>query len=207
MAITFPRTWPASPGPKIMGQFPRSVSGKNESPSTLVAERFRSAGRKLQLSLSYPAMTRAQGDPFAAILASLDGTFRAFRFGPHGDGANVKGQLGGTPRVNGANQLGNALLMKGGGGVVSGYLLAGDWIGLITGANYWLHLVMQDMSTDGSGNGTIDIFPDLLEAPEDNDVIVTSSPKGTFHLLQPIEMVVGPAYNYEPFSLEIEQEL
>ena len=206
MAITYPRTPPATPAPLAVEWGPLSVVGVNSSPLTLGAEKFRFAGRRLDVAVAYPSMTRATGDPWAAFLASLDGPFGTFLFGPQGDGATPKGAATGTPLVNGANQVGSSLVTDGWSFTITGILKAGDWIQLGTGALSRLHIILQDANSDGAGNATFDIWPQLRESPADNSAIVVASPKGVFRLKSRPQWAIGLAYRYEPLSFEAEED-
>jgi hypothetical protein len=88
----------------------------------------------------------------------------------------------GTPLVKGASQTGGALLFDGAGTGVTNYLRAGDWLQLGTGATVQLHKVLADASSNGSGEVTVDIWPDLRTSPADNAPITVLAAKGLFAL-------------------------
>jgi len=88
----------------------------------------------------------------------------------------------GTPVVNGASQTGDQLIIDGATVSQTGYLKAGDYIQLGAGINSRLHKVLQDADTDGSGNTTLTIFPDIRTSPSDDETVVVTSAKGVFRL-------------------------
>jgi hypothetical protein len=84
--------------------------------------------------------------------------------------------------VNGASQTGSSLVIDGATTTQTDWLKAGDWIQLGTGSSSKLHKVVQDVDTDGSGNATLEIWPDLRSSPADNAAINLSTCKGVFRL-------------------------
>ena len=91
-----------------------------------------------------------------------------------------RGLASGNPLVNGANQIGNTLITDGWTASISGILLAGDYIQI----NNRLYKVLQDVTSDGSGNATLEIWPRLAASPADNEYIVTYDCKGVFRLAE-----------------------
>ena len=59
---------------------------------------------------------------------------------------------------------------------------AGDYIQLGSGASAKFHKVLEDTDTDGSGNATLTIFPDLRSSPADDATVVVTNAKGVFRL-------------------------
>lgn len=96
---------------------------------------------------------------------------------------NQRGELTGTPTVNGAGQLGTSL-------VVSGFLpnttplKAADYIEV----NGELKRVTQDVNADVNGDATIVFNPPLRKAPANATPIEMVEPRGTFYLAS------NPAY-------------
>lgn len=207
MPTTFPLLLPTDPAPMLMELGPLSVAGVNTAPSTLKEEKFRGAGRRLDFALSYSAMKRAPGDELSAILTACDGPWGTLLFGPSGPGATPKGAATGTPLVNGASQVGQSLVTDGWTFNITGILKRGDWIQLGTGALSRLHYLLNSPNSDGSGNATLDLYPQLIESPADNSAIVVASPKGIFHLKERVHWAIGPGYIYQPISFEIVQEV
>lgn len=61
-----------------------------------------------------------------------------------------------------------------------GLLLAGDYLQV----GYRLHMALDDINADSSGNAEIPIFPSLREVPTANAAIILANPKGLFGLSQ-----------------------
>jgi hypothetical protein len=129
-------------------------------------------------------MTRAEGEEWVSFLVKLKGQQGTFLLGdpsgatPRGSAASTPG----TPLVNGASQTGGSLTIDGAPANASGYLKAGDYIQLGTSSSATLHKVLNDVTTNGSGEAAIDIYPSIRTAPADNAAVTVSSAKGIFRL-------------------------
>jgi hypothetical protein len=88
----------------------------------------------------------------------------------------------GTPVINGASQTGSELITDGWTADTTGILKAGDYIQLGTGSTARLYKVLDDVDSDGSGNATFDIWPNLRSSPDDNATITVSNCKSVFRL-------------------------
>jgi hypothetical protein len=122
-------------------------------------------------------MQREYAEQWICFLIKLKGPHGTFLAGD--TSAKVpRGVATGTPLVKGASQTGETLITDGWTAGTTGILLAGDYIQL---GNY-LHKVLVDATSDGSGNATRDIWPPLRSSPGDNASIVTSNTVGVFRL-------------------------
>ncbi len=83
------------------------------------------------------------------------------------------GAVGGTPLVNGGNQSGNQLIIDGCSNNITGWLKAGDYFEV----NGEYKCMTANADTDGSGNTTLNFFPQLRSSPPDNGAITTTNPK------------------------------
>jgi hypothetical protein len=86
------------------------------------------------------------------------------------------------PFVRGAGQTGSSLIVDAVSPSETGYLLAGDYIQLGSGATATLHKVLQDVDTNESGQATIDIWPNIRTAPADNAIVTLTNTVGRFRL-------------------------
>lgn len=64
------------------------------------------------------------------------------------------------------------------------WLKAGDYIQLGTGGDARLFMVTDDVDSNGSGEATINIWPDINVAYADNTSVVVSNTVGAFRLTQ-----------------------
>lgn len=112
-----------------------------------------------------------------------------FKIGRVGNWGQIKdhaysraGAGGGTLLVNGASQDGLSLVMDGASASVTGYLKAGDRIGL---ANGRLVEIAEDCDSDASGNVTASLVNPILDAPDDNSAVEIDAPEIVCRLADP----------------------
>lgn len=139
-----------------------------------------------QGTLSFPPMTRSDGDTWAAFILSLRGPLNAFLFG-NPKAAQPKGSPAGAPVVNGAGQgvFGTGINLyqvntRGWTPSRSNLLQVGDYISIYPR----LYRVTAPVASDASGHATISIWPNLRDAPADGTAITTSNCAGLFRLAQ-----------------------
>lgn len=173
--ITYPLTPPASPKPSEVIWSEINAVAISESPFSLKQQILDWGGSRWSIEVLIDPLLREEAQPWIAFLSALRGPLGSFTFGdehfkaPRGTGA-------GTPLVKGAGQVGFTLLTDGwaNGQTV---LKAGDFLQIGTA----LYRALQDVTSDGSGNATIEVFP-RLKAHADNSPLVLSSPVGLFRL-------------------------
>ncbi len=108
-----------------------------------------------------------------AFLYSLRG--RAGRFTLHNFARpGPRGTAAGTPLVSGSAQTGATLITD--GWAVGATLLAGDFVGIGSGAAAELRVVIADATANGSGVMSITFDEPLRASPADNAAIVTRAP-------------------------------
>lgn len=151
-----------------------------ESPFTFQSQKQVHPGKKLLATITLPPMKREQAQVWDGFFTSLNGPEGTFYLGdPKAE--TPLGNAGGTPKVNGANQAGGSLVTDGWDASITGILKSGDYIQV----GNRLYKIKQDANSDGSGNATLDIFPDIRSpAPADNDTIITQACVGIFQLLE-----------------------
>lgn len=180
MAITFPLTAPTAVFRNCKISAMSSV-GVARSPFTFQSQAQVNDGQMWSLSASWATMTRREAQPIIAFLTALNGREGTFLAGdPYHK--NPLGKVLGTPVVDGASQSGKVLAVKGFDVSTSGLLLAGDYIGLGSGASTFLHMVLEDVASDGAGKADISIWPGLRSAPVDEAAINTVGCKAVFRL-------------------------
>lgn len=159
----------------------RNVVGLSASPFTGQQQVYKHQGQWWEAEVTLPPMKRADAEQVVAFLISLNGRLGTFLLG---DPANTspRGIGTGTPLINGDDQTGNELVTDGWTTSQTGILKAGDWIQLGAAGATRLYKVLQDVNSDGSGNATLTIWPDLRSNTVDDDPITVSSPKGIWRL-------------------------
>lgn len=86
-----------------------------------------------------------------------------------GSGLDPNGVGGGTPLVNGASQAGGSIITDGWSSSTTNVVRAGDVL-KFAGDNA-VYRVRSDHNSDGGGNATINIVPNLRLSPSNNAVI------------------------------------
>jgi hypothetical protein len=184
MAISYPLATPTNKTIQQVSFFARNTVAMSMSPFTYAQQVYKWKGQRWEADITLPPMLRANAEEWISFLVSLKGSYGTFLLGdpsavtPRGT-ASVSA---GTPVINGASQTGDQLIIDGATTSQTGYLKAGDYIQLGSGVASRLHKVLQDVNTDGSGNATLTIFPDIRTSPSDNSTVVVTSAKGVFRL-------------------------
>jgi hypothetical protein len=181
MPISYPLSLPTTAGIMRVRLVANDVVGVSQSPFTAVQQVYRYTGQFWEADITLPPMKRADAEYWISFLLKLNGPFGTFLMGDP-NGATPRGAATGTPLVNGAGQTGNELITDGWTNSITGILKAGDYIQLGSGATSRLYKVLDDVNSDGSGNATLTLWPDLRSAPADNAAITVSNTKTTFRL-------------------------
>ena len=184
MAISFPRELPNISEIQNTGTHSRNVIAASTSPFSLIRQVQEHQGQRWEIDFQLVVKDRANMAKWAAWLVSMEGINKTFLSGdpasqiPRGSAQDAPG----TPLVDGASQTGDSLSIKGAPNSAPAYLLEGDFIQLGTGSTSRMYMVLEDVSTDGSGDATITIWPNLRSSPADNAAVTVSNAKSVFSL-------------------------
>jgi hypothetical protein len=184
MTISYPLSLPAVKGIATIRVVARNVTAISRSPFALSAQVYRWSGQAWEADITLPAMQRADAESWLSFLLKLKGRYGTFLLGDP-NGATPRGSAAttpGTPLVAGGAQVGGSLDIDGLPLSATNYLLAGDYIQLGTGLSTRLYKVLNNVSSNGSGQATLDLWPDLRSSPGDNATVVVSNAKGLFRL-------------------------
>lgn len=184
MAISYPLSTPTNKTIAEIRLIARNVVGVSTSPFSFKQQTYQFSGQRWEADIQLPAMQRDNAEEWVAFLMSLYGQKGTFLLGDP-LGATAQGSAStaaGTPVVNGASQTGGTLAIDGLPASATNYLKAGDYIQLGTGATSQLYKVLTDASSNGSGEATLDIWPNLRSSPADDATVVVSNAKGVFRL-------------------------
>lgn len=171
------------------------VVGLSQSPFTGAQQVYKYSGQYWEADITLRTMDREEAEQWIAFMLRLKGAYGTFLLGDP-NGATPRGVATGTPVVNGGSQTGEELITDGWTTSTTGILKAGDYIQLGSGATAKLHKVLQDVNSDGSGNATLNIWPDLRTPPSDNATITASGAKGVFRLTTPMAWDIREAQLY-----------
>jgi len=184
MAETYPLTFPTQTGVAAVEFTATDVVSVSQSPFTFSQQVVRHAGARWSATISIPPVKRSDSEYWNSFLLRLRGQFGTFLLGDP-NGATPRGSAAsaaGTPVVNGASQTGNELAIDGLPASAVGYLRAGDYIQLGSAASARLYKVLEDVDSNGSGEATLNLWPDLRSSPADGATVVVSNAKGVFRL-------------------------
>jgi len=180
MAISFPISIPSSPAIKSVKFKMVNASAFNSSPFTGQQQVTVFPGQWWEIEVTLPTMTRADAEEWISFLAKLNGHEGTFNIGDP-DGATPRGTGGGTPLVNGASQTGQDLITDG-WNLSEAVLKTGDYVQIGTK----LYKSLTDVTSDGSGNATLTLYPSVKTAPSDGASIIVTNTTGTFRLKTPV---------------------
>tara|TARA_R110000803_G_scaffold140387_1_gene206917 strand:- start:8 stop:631 length:624 start_codon:yes stop_codon:yes gene_type:complete len=181
MAITYPRPLPTVTGLQTVTLRAVNQTALTFSPFSFKQQIHNHSGQRWEAEIQLPAMKREKAEVWVAWLLSLRGMSGSFLlYDPSNTVA--QGALGGTPLIKGASQTGGSLSIDGCSNSITNWLKAGDYIQLGSGSNATLHKNLVDVSTNGSGQATLDLWPSIRTARPDNEAITTTSCVGRFRL-------------------------
>ena len=142
------------------------------SPISNTIQTIARTGGRWYLTINYVPMTREDASEVLAFLTGLRGRVNSlFGFDPLG--TQPRGNMSGsTLVVNGASQTGTSLICDGASNSTL-ILKAGDYFQI--GSE--LKMITSDVTSDGSGNATLNFSPSLRSSPSDDASIITSNPK------------------------------
>ena len=146
MAISYPRALPTHTGIRNITLRAVNVTAVSQSVFTLRQQIYKHTGERWEAEIKLPAMARASAEQWVAWLLSMRGREGTFLLGDP-VGKTPRGSAGGTPVVNGAGQTGDSISIDGCTASQTGWLKAGDYIQLGSGASASLHKVLQDVSS------------------------------------------------------------
>lgn len=181
MAITYPLTIPTNVNPVSSRIEARSVVSESTSPFSGASKIYSWSGQWWELEFTLPPMLRQDAEEWLSFLLKLNGKEGTFLAGDF-DAVAPRGVATGTPLIKGASQTGNSILTDGWTPGTTGILKQGDYIQLGSASTSRLYKVLDDVDSDGSGNATLTVWPNLRSSPADNDAITTTNCKTQFRL-------------------------
>jgi len=197
MTISYPLALPSATGFKSLVVTQDANVALTESPWAYNQQTQQNQGQRWMFDVQLPIMTRANAMIWQAFFLSLNGRQGTFTMG---DPANTAPQgIGtGTALVNGASQAGQSLITDGWTAGQTGILKAGDWLQLGTGLTSRLYRQLVDVNSDGSGNATLTLWPNVAlgNSPADNAPITVQNTVGLFRLMDVVPFSVDNATMY-----------
>lgn len=169
MAISFPLSLPTVKCAMTVEMRAINAVAIDQSPFSFDQSVHHWGGEMWQADITLPPMDRADAEQWNAFLTSLRGQYGTFLMGdPRGKVARGTAT---AATITGAIEASSVTV------VMTGTLLAGDYIQLGTGLDATLHKVLVDQS----GNGTLEIWPALRKARTSVSATIADA-KGLFRL-------------------------
>ena len=196
MSGTFPST-PTTSSVSISSQ-------QNTIVSTTVSGRRQARqidGQRFKLTLSFPIMTRSEFAPILAFIMKQRSQLESFQYTP-ATMASSNGVASGVIRVNGAISAGvTSVAIDGMANSTSGVFKAGDYF-RFTGQNK-VYMCVADVSSNGSGQGTLTFEPPLRTGVADNAILIYSSVDFTVGLTNDVQEFRVGTENYFQYEVDL----
>ena len=214
MSIVYPLTPPTAFAAAKMAtvSLARRV-GISRSPFTGEQKVYEWPNEYWTASVSTPPCFRESGGAeLEAFVASLHGAAGTFLWSP--PYARTRRGTSNTTgvTVNGAGQTGRLLNVTGLGNIKT--LLSGSFISLGTGLSTRLYQVVEDATSNATGDATLTIEPALRSTPANGAAVTLASPQGLWRLAgsssipQPTINGGGGSGNlYEAFNFSLEEAI
>ena len=193
-------TFPSSPAPRDV-----AISTNQNTIVTTTASGRRQArqidGQRFRLRIRFPIMTRAEFAPINAFVMKQRSQMESFQYVP----PTIDDALGvasGVISVNGAISAGvTSVAIDGMANSTSGVFKAGDYF-RFTGQTK-VYMVMSDVSSNGSGQGTLTFEPPLRANVSDNAILIYSNVDFTVGLTGDIQEFNISTENYFQYEVDL----
>jgi len=181
MAITYPLALPTSIGMANITLRSTNAVALSSSPFTYAQKVYAYPGQRWSASVSIPPVHRDLAEPWIAFLTALRGQYGTFLMGDP-NATSPQGAASGTLLIKGASQTGGSINCDDAENDTL-ILKAGDYVQLgTTAATRTLHKLLQDVTSDGSGNFTMEIWPHVRTSPSDDSTITYTNTVGRWRL-------------------------
>lgn len=183
MAISYPITLPEGVA-KIKLEAENKV-GIAQSETSFAAQKQVHAGKRWRAAVTLPPMKQEEAEVYLSALISLNGMEGSFLMG---DPTRINSMgsastTAGTPVVDGANQTGNSLNIKGLPASATGYLKIGDYIQLGSGSASRLYKVLEQVDSDSAGKATLTLWPNIRSVTLDNEAVTVNNCRAVWRLV------------------------
>ena len=179
---SYPLTLPTSPSNFVTSEWRiiRTVA-YTESPFTYGQQVAKYQGSVWQTTVTLPPMNRADAGAWQSFFMQLNGRFGTFLLGDP-DAKTIQGGANTVISVNGDHSVGAYDVVVDGANTSTVIFKKGDYVQFGSGASSKLHMIVADITSDASGNATLQIEPSLKTALTDDDVITYSNTKAVMRM-------------------------
>ena len=193
-------TFPSSPVPRDV-----AISSNQNTIVTTTASGRRQArqidGQRFRLRITFPVMTRTEFAPILAFIMKQRSQIESFQYVPP-TLDDALGVASGVISVNGAISAGvTSVAIDGMANSTSGVFKAGDFF-RFTGQSK-VYMVVADVSSNGSGQGTLTFEPPLRSNVADNAVLIYSNVDFTVGLTGDIQEFTIGTENYFQYEIDL----
>ena len=193
-------TFPSTPATKSVG-----ISSKqNTIVSTTTSGRRQARqidGQRFGLVLQFPVMTRAEFAPIMAFIMKQRSQLESFQYVP-ATVSTTRGVATGVISVNGSVSAGaTSCSIDGMANSTNGVFKAGDFF-RFTGQNK-VYMIVEDVNSNGSGQGTLTFEPPLRANVADNAVLIYSNVDFTVGLTGDIQEFNISTENYFQYEIDL----
>tara|TARA_R110000796_G_scaffold88747_2_gene191537 strand:+ start:165 stop:788 length:624 start_codon:yes stop_codon:yes gene_type:complete len=183
MAISYPLTMPTVTGIATIEMRAINAVAYSRSPFTFSGQVHAYAGQMWQADVSLPPMRRGDAEVWLSWLVSLKGQLGTFKLGdPLGCMPRGSARDADTILVDGTVTSGGSIAIDSAPANQTNYLLAGDYMQIGAGVNQQLFKVLQNVSTDGSGTATVDVWPNVRSSIANATSVKVQDTTGLFRL-------------------------
>jgi len=169
MALSYPLATPTSIGIESIELRAVNAVATSQSPFTYKQQVISHGGQKWEASVNIPSVHRDKAAQWKAMLVGLKGQRGTFLLGDP-DYVTPQGTVSACTLTGSAGDETVTVVM-------TGTLLAGDYIQLGSGSSAKLHQVLVDQNGDGS----LEIWP-ALRSDYTGETVIFNAPKGVFRL-------------------------
>ena len=179
---SYPLTLPTSPSNFVTSEWRiiRTVA-YTESPFTYGQQVAKYQGSVWQTTVTLPPMNRADAGAWQSFFMQLNGRFGTFLLGDP-DAKTIQGGATTVISVNGDHSIGAYDVIIDGADASTVIFKKGDYVQFGSGASSKLHMIVADITSDSSGNATLQIEPSLKTALTDDDVVTYSNTKAVMRM-------------------------
>jgi hypothetical protein len=193
-------TFPSTPTTRSV-----SISSQQNTIVTTTASGRRQArqidGQRFKLILSFPIMTRSEFAPILAFIMKQRSQLESFQYTP-ATMASTNGVATGVISVAGAISAGaTSCSIDGMGNNLTGVLKAGDFF-RFTGQTK-VYMCVADVSSNGSGAGTLTFEPPLRSNVTDNAVLIYNNVDFTVGLTNDVQEFRVGTENYFQYEVDL----
>jgi hypothetical protein len=193
-------TFPSSPAPSSVS----ISSNQNTIVSTTSSGRRQARqidGQRFRLTAKFPVMSRTEFAPILAFIVKQRSQVESFQFVPP-TLDDALGVASGVISVNGAINAGvTSVAIDGMANSTNGVFKAGDFF-RFTGQTK-VYMVMADVNSNGSGQGTLTFEPPLRSNVADNAVLIYTNVDFTVGLTGDVQEFNISTENYYQYEIDL----